>query len=157
MAWSESRIFDRFLMQALGNNLAYDLDADSTKAVLYNNTGTPDATVATDVLMSYNGAASQWVIANEVSQGAGTWEVGGRAMSGMAQSLPAGHTWMYDATDTASGAATTLANVFGTLVIDSTVGTISVGCYNYFGGTNSVTNGVFTIVWHTNGLMRITL
>ena len=30
-------------------------------------------------------------------------------------------------------------------------------CYNYLGGANSVVNGTFTVVWHANGIFRITL
>ena len=42
---------------------------DTMKYALYGNTGTPDKTVATAVLCAYNGAASQWVTANEATGG----------------------------------------------------------------------------------------
>ena len=65
-----------------------------------------------------------------------------------------------DAADTASGASATLAAVFGCLVYDNTIATPVADqgfCYNYFGGTNSVTDGTFTIIWNVNGIMRYTL
>lgn len=66
----------------------------------------------------------------------------------------------FDAADTASAGATAdLAAVFGCLVYDTTSATVANQgiCYNYFGGTNSVTNGTFTVVWHANGIFRMTL
>ena len=50
-----------------------------------------------------------------------------------------------------------LAAVYGCLVYDDTLTPKAGVCYNYFGGTNSVTNGTFTIVWHANGVFRFTL
>ena len=62
--------------------------------------------------------------------------------------------------NTASGASATLASVFGCLVYDDTIAA-PVGdqglCYNYFGGTNSVTDGTFTIVWNASGILALTL
>jgi hypothetical protein len=29
--------------------------------------------------------------------------------------------------------------------------------YNWFGSAQSVTNGTFTVVWHANGIFRITV
>jgi hypothetical protein len=29
-------------------------------------------------------------------------------------------------------------------------------CYNYFGGTQSVTGGLFTIVWNASGILAVT-
>ena len=66
----------------------------------------------------------------------------------------------FDAANTASGASATLAAVFGCLVYDQSLATPVDNqgiCYNYFGGTQSVTDGTFTIVWHANGVMRFTL
>ena len=71
---------------------------------------------------------------------------------------PAAATVRFDATDTAStDSATTLAGVFGTLVYDDTLTSKPGLSFNYFGGTQSVTNGLFTIVWHANGIWQITL
>ena len=68
---------------------------------------------------------------------------------------------MFDATDLAGGGAVTLTNAFGCLVYndDITAGTVADQgiTYHSFGGGQSVTAGTFTIVWHANGLFRITV
>ena len=75
MAWTNSKVFRRTLSELFSNTQAWDFDVDAYKVALYNNTGTPDADATTDALQSYNGAASAWVVANEVSQ-AVTWPAG---------------------------------------------------------------------------------
>ena len=65
----------------------------------------------------------------------------------------------WDANDTASvGATADLAAVFGCHIYNDTATTpvVDIGvCYIYFGGTNSVTNGTFTIVWSGSGIFEI--
>lgn len=160
MAWSDSHTFQRYWVNMIGNVLALDWDADTIKAALYNNSITPDNDVATDVLTGYNGAASQWVTANEVidTSGGGTdWPAGGVALSGKTIDEATTDTVFIDATDTPSGATADIANAFGCLVYDDTLANKPGMCYNYFGGGNSVTNGTFTIVWHANGIFRMTV
>jgi hypothetical protein len=155
MAWSGSSIFRHYVDQMVRNVIAYDYDADTVKAALYNTTTTPDNDVATDALSGYNGAASQWVVANEVSDGT-NWDVGGEPLTTKAVNLTA-DTVTIDAADTPqSGASCTLAGVFGCLVYDDTLTNKPGFCYNYFGGSQSVTAGNFTIVWHANGVFRFT-
>lgn len=159
MAWSNSKIFRFFLGDALANGAAYDLSGtpDTFKAALYNNTTTPDQNVATAVLSGYNGAGSQWVVANEVTD-ATNWAAGGRPLVTPLIDTSVAATVFFDAADTASvGATTTLAAVFGTLVYDDTLANKPGISYNYFGGTQSVTSGTFTIIWHANGIFRLTI
>jgi hypothetical protein len=157
MAWSASAIFRQFLADALGNVAAFDLDADTFKVALYDNDITPDNDVSA-ANSAYN--AGQWSSSgNEVSE-SGQWATGGVALT--SQSLNAGtaDVVFFDAADTASGSAADLANVYGCLVYDDTLSTPVADqgvCYNYFGGSNSVVNGTFTVVWHSNGIFRITL
>jgi hypothetical protein len=156
MAWTDSRIFRPFLADVLDNTTAVDLGTDVPKVALYNTTPTPDNDV-TSANSAYN--VGQWVIANEVSE-AGQWAAGGVALSGTSLNSGTADTVFYDAADTASGSAADLAAVFGCLVYDDTLTTPVVDqgiCYNYFGGTNSVTNGTFTVVWNANGIFRFTL
>jgi hypothetical protein len=50
--------------------------------------------------------------------------------------------------------------VFGCLVYDDTLTTPVADqgvCYNYFGGTQSVTAGTFTIQWGAPGIFSLTL
>ena len=58
---------------------------------------------------------------------------------------------------TASGSTADIANAYGALVYDNTIAGDPGICFNYFGGANSVTNGTFTVVWHANGIFRITV
>jgi hypothetical protein len=160
MAWSNSKVFQRYLSNMVGNVLALDYDADTIKAALYGTTITPDNDVTTDVLTGYNGAASQWVTGGEVidSSGGGTdWPAGGVALAGKAVDVATADLVKVDANDTASGATADIAAAFGCLVYDDTLANKPGMCYNYFGGSNSVTAGTFTIVWHANGVLSFTL
>jgi hypothetical protein len=101
------------------------------------------------------------VVGNEVTDGT-NWDTAGEPITGRATSNPAGDIIMMDATvDTPqSGASCTLANVFGCLVYSDSITTPVADqgfCYNYFGGSQSVTAGNFTIVWHANGVLRFTV
>ena len=151
MAWSNSKIFCVFVQDAFNRTSAYDLNADTFKAALYNNSITPDQTVS-----SANSAfnAGQWATANEVADGS-EWPTGGVALSGVSSAFSSTN-YTFDASDTASGTSATLASVYGCLVYDDTTSDLGI-CFNYFGGTNSVTDGTFTIQWHANGIFRIAL
>jgi hypothetical protein len=158
MAWANSKVFRPFLADVMGNVTAFDLDADTFKAALYNNSITPDNDV-TSALSAYNAGSSQWLTANEVFQ-AGQWAQAGVALAGITINSGTADVVFFDANDTASGSAATLANVYGCLIYDDTLTTPVADqgvCYNYFGGTNSVTNGTLTVVWHANGIWRATL
>lgn len=158
MAWTNSKVFRPFLADVMGNIAAFDLDADAFKAALYNTTPTPDNDV-TAALSAYNAATSQWVTANELFE-VGQWAQGGVALTSVVLNSATADVVFFDAADTASGTAADLAAVFGTLVYDDTLTTPVADqgvSYNYFGGSNSVTNGTFTIVWNVNGIWRATL
>jgi len=159
MAWSASAIFREFVTDSFANAVAYDLSGtpDTFKAALYNNSITPDKDASTT---GYNEGSSQWVTANEVidTTGGGTdWPAAGVALTSPALTNPASGVVMWDASDTASGSTADIANAHGCLVYDDTIAGDPGICFNYFGGANSVTNGTFTIVWHANGLFRVTV
>ena len=162
MAWSASAIFREFVTDALANAVAYDLSGtgvDTFKAALFNNSITPDKDAS---LTGYNEAAGQWLVANEVidSTGGGTdWPTGGVALTSPALTNPSSGVVMWDANDTASGATADISGAFGTQIYDDTMTSPADAgiCYLYFGGSNSVTNGTFTIVYNTNGLFRVTV
>jgi hypothetical protein len=154
MAWSASKVFAKTILDGLGNTVALDLDTDSFKAALYT-TASPDNTVTTTALCSYNGAASQWVTANEVSQSV-EWPAAGRPLVS-ATWTQSSNVLTFDAADTSSNASTaTLAAVFGVLVHDTSISNQGL-CYNYLGGSNSVTAGSFTVVWNASGIAAITV
>lgn len=159
MSWSGSQIFRQFVADAFGNTAAFDLSGsgiDTFRAALYNNTITPDNDVSA-ANSAYN--AGQWANTAEVSQ-VGQWAAAGVALSNPVINAGTADLVFFDADDTASGAAATLASVFGVLVYDDTLTTPVADqgvCFNYLGGTNSVTGGQFTVVWNVNGIWKITL
>jgi hypothetical protein len=141
----------------MNNTTAIDLNTDaSIKVALYDNDITPDQTVAS-ASTAYN--VGQWVTTgNEVSDGA-EWAVGGVAL-GTVTSTFTTNVYTFDAANTASGSSATLLAVFGCLVYDDTIATPVADqglCYNYFGGTNSVTDGTFTVIWNASGIFALTL
>jgi len=159
MAWSNSKIFVAWfdnLYQVSGTAFT-GLDSDTVNVALYNNTGTPDNTAAV-ASTGYN--TGQWVTGNEVTD-ATNWIAGGRALASKTFTFPGStNIYMFDAADLAGGGNVTLASVYGCLVYDNTIsgGTVAKQghSYHYFGGSQSVTAGTFTIIWHANGLARIT-
>lgn len=156
MAWADSRIFRAAIADMLGNVAAFDLDADTFRVALYTNAITPDNDV-TAANSAYN--AGQWATANEVFDGA-EWPQAGPALAGQVLNSGTADVVFFDANDLSSGSSATLANVFGCQVYDDTLAAPVANqglCYNYFGGTNSVTDGTLTIAWHANGILRITL
>lgn len=159
MAWSGSSIFRQYIADIIDNTTAMDWVTDaSVKAALYDNDITPDNDVSA-ANSAFN--AGQWTsLNNEVFDGA-EWATGGVAVGTRTIGVATADTVIMDAADTAStGSSATLAAVFGCLVYDDTIATPVADqgfCYNYFGGTNSVTDGTFTIVWSANGVFRITV
>ena len=164
MAWSASAVFRAYitdLVQGVVENQGTTsmdwVEATTVKAALYNNTGTPDKDVAS-ASSAYN--TGQWVVGNEVSDG-GNWAAGGVVVTGRTVTNPSNGVIMMDATDTPSTTSTeTLAAVFGCLVYSDSIVTPVADqgfSFNYFGGTNTVTAGTFTIVWHANGVFRATV
>lgn len=159
MAWTDSRIFREWLVQAyqMSGTGYTGLDSDTVKAALFNNSVTPDRDAA---VASTGFNTGTWVVANEVTD-ATNWVSGGRALASKTFTTPSTGVFMFDAADLAGGGNVTLAGVFGCLVYDDsiTAGTVADqgASFHYFGGSQGVTGGTFTIVWHANGLQRITV
>jgi hypothetical protein len=160
VAWSASAIFREFLVgpcfQASGTGWT-GLDSDTVNVALFNNTTTPDKDAA---VASTGFNTGVWTTTNEVTD-ATNWVSGGRALASKTFTTPTSGVAMFDAADLAGGGNVTLASVFGCLVYDNTItaGTVAKqgACFNYFGGSQSVTAGTFTIVWSANGVLRITV
>jgi hypothetical protein len=141
----------------LENTTAMDLNSDTFKVALYDNDITPDQTV-TSANTAYN--AGQWTASgNEVSDG-GEWPAAGETLDNPT-STRSSNVYTFDADNTVStGTSATLANVYGCLVYDDTITTPVADqgvSYHYFGGTNSVTDGTFTVSWHASGIFALTL
>jgi len=157
MAWTASKIFTSLVTDWANNTTAIDLNTDaSLKVALYDNDITPDQTV-TSANTAFN--VGQWTSAGNEVFDAAEWATGGVALASVT-SVFATNVYTFDAANTASGPSATLAAVFGCLVYDDTIATLVADqglCYNYFGGTNSVTDGTFTVIWHANGIFALTL
>lgn len=155
MAWSASKIFSSFITDALNNVAALDLDTDTIKAALFDNTITPSQTVAS---ASSAYAAGVWASGGVLD--ASGWPAVGRNLASVASSFTT-NVYTFDAADTVSANSnTTLVNAYGTLIYEDTLTTPVADqgiCFNYFGGANSVTAGTFTIVWNASGLFALTL
>lgn len=152
MAWSNSKVFGALLEDALARTAAFDLNSDTFKAALFDNTPTPDNTVS-----AANSAlgAGQWASGQQSNGG---WSSGGLALTSVTWSR-SGATTTWDAADLANATAATLSNVYGCLVYDDTLASPVADqgvCYNYFGGAASVTSGTFTIVWNASGIATFT-
>ena len=157
MAWTNSKVFRQYVADVADNVTAMDWPTDaSVKAALYNNTITPDNDV-TAANSAYN--VGQWASAQEVSDGA-EWAAGGVNLASRTIDVSVADFVSLRAANTASGTSATLITFFGCLVYDDTIATPVADqgfCYNYFGGTQSLTDGTMTILWHPNGVIRYTL
>jgi hypothetical protein len=151
MAWTNSKIFVSTIEDILENTTAIDLNSSAFNVALYNDTITPSQTVVS-AETAYNAAAGVWD-SGEVSDGA-EWPAGGQALDSVTFA-PASNVLKFD-----TGTSATLASVFGCLIYNTDINTPvdSQGiCYLYFGGTNSVTDGTFTVVFNTAGIFTLTL
>lgn len=159
MAWSASAIFREWPVQVYQvSGTGYTgLDSDTVKVSLHNNSITPDKDAA---VASTGFNTGQWSTTNEITD-ATNWVSGGRALASKTFTTPSTGVFMFDAADLAGGGTVTLAAFYGCLVYDDsiTAGTVAdQGCsYHYFGGAQQVTAGTVTLVWHANGLQRITV
>lgn len=156
MAWSASKVFMAFFEDVFENTTAMDTNSDTFKIALYDNDITPDQTV-TSANTAYN--AGQWTASgNEVSDGT-EWDAAGEPLTGVS-STRSSNVFTFDATDTPSGGSSaTLAAVFGGLIYDDTIAAPVADqglSYHYFGGTNSVTDGIFTVIYHGSGIFAVT-
>lgn len=152
---SSSAVFVRYMKDIMDRTSAMDVDGDAYKAALFNNTGTPDKTVAS-ASTGFN--TGQWTTTNEVTD-ATNWVSGGRSLASVTFTI-ASNVLTFDASDTAGGGNVTLSNAYGCLVYDDTITTPVADqgvCFNSFGGANSVTAGTFTIVWNASGIYAITV
>lgn len=155
MAWASSKIFSAYLTDIINNTTAMDLNTDaSIKAALFDNTITPSQTVA-----SASSAFGAGVWASGECFEAVTWPTGGVALASVTSAFST-NVYTFDAADTASGAGADITNATGCLVYDDTIAAPVADqgiCYLYFGGANSVVNGLFTIVYHASGIFALTL
>lgn len=162
MAWSASAMFQAFVQSCLEDTATgyAGLETNTIKVALYDNDITPDKDAAV-ALTGYNAATSQWVSSGNEVTDVTNWPAGGNTLANDAVTDGGTGITQYDADDLSHSGTVTLTNAFGCLVYNDsiTAGTVADQgvTYHYFGGGQSVTAGTFTIVWHANGLFRITV
>lgn len=151
MAWSNSKAFAAMITSVMNRaNGVIDCDADTFKNALFDNSITPDRTVA---VASTAYAAGVWA-SGGVSDASG-WPAVGRNLTGVTSSDSAG-TYTFTASTTSSAnSTTTLAAFYGCLIYDDTAATtVDQGyCFLYLGGANQVTNGSASVAYSGSGIV----
>ncbi len=168
MAWTDSRVFTQAVFNPLTAAIstsvepttygASGLSADTVKAALFNTSTTPDRDAVVGSTGFNTGTWTTGAAGNEVTDPV-NWTTGGRQL--LSVTYFAGTSVVsFDAADTAGAGNVTISAAFGTLVFDNsiTAGTVAKQgmCFNYFGGTQSVTGGTFTIIWDATGIFKFT-
>jgi hypothetical protein len=154
MAWSASKIFMATIEDLMENTTAVDLNSDTFKVALFDNSITPSQTVAS---ASTAYGAGVWASGGQVDVSG--WPAVGRDLATVTSTFSS-NVYTFDAADTVSAnSTTTLSGAYGCLVYDDTITTPVADqglCYNYFGGVASVTSGTFTVAWSGTGILTIT-
>lgn len=158
MAWSVSAIFQQAMLNPIAGRCwttaaptTYSsLSADTINVSLFGSI-TPDKTAAVGST-GYN--TGVWTTGNEITST--NWAAGGRQLQSPTFAIDSGSSSIvFGAADLSGGGTVTLTAFYGCLVYDFTItgGTVAKQglCFNYFGGTNTVTAGTFTIIWATVG------
>jgi len=163
MAWSNSKVFRQYLADIMANTTAVDVDNDSIKFALYDNSIIPDQNV-TAANSAYG--AGVWLTTGGSTGTPQVFQVGQWAQGGVPLTSPtldvsvSAQVKYTTATNPASGTTATMSNIFGVLCYDDTIATpVSKQgiCFNYFGGAVAVSSGKLTIVIPANGIMLYTL
>jgi hypothetical protein len=164
VAWTNSKIFQQAMLNPIGRSVNaatvptsfVSLTADAVKVALFSNSTVPDNTAAVGSTGFNTGTWTQNVGNEVIDTGGSNWPTGGIAATGLTWALDTGSSSLcYHAANTPGLGNVTVAAAFGALVYDSTIsgGTVAKQglCYNYFGGTQNVTAGTFTVIWATVG------
>jgi len=165
MAWSASAIFQQAMKNPMTASLAgtsnvtlptgYSatggLVADTVNVSLFG-TLTPDKTAAVGST-GYN--TGVWTTGNEITSST-QWPAGGVATASTSYTLDTGSSsFVFHAANTSGSGTVTLTAFFGCLVYDNSISAGTVAkqgmCFNYFGGSQTITAGTFTIIWATVG------
>lgn len=156
MAFNATKVFTAWITDIANNTTAMDLNTDALlEAALFDNSITPSQTVAS---ASTAYGAGVWA-SGGVSDASG-WPALGRPLASVTSTFSS-NVFTFDAADTVSAnSTTTLTGTYGTLIYDHSIATPVADqgiCYLYFGGTQSVTAGQFTIIYNASGIVALTL
>jgi hypothetical protein len=143
MAWTASGLYVLTFIDVLdATDLAINLDLETHKLALYNNTNTPNFSTET--------------VYTTTNEETGTnWPAGGVVLTGTTVSESPAGSLMFDATDV-SVASTTLVGVRGCKIYADALGDQLIVGVN-FGADYATTNGTFAISWATAGIFAIDL
>jgi hypothetical protein len=164
MAWTNSKIFQQAMLNPIARGVAAtsgfpttygSLTADTVNVAVFNNSGTPNQA---DILANTGFNTGQWTTATNEVIGTG-WASGGVSVgTTKTWTIDTGSSSLcYQVTAPTPGQTSTtgvsLTGFFGCMVYDNTItgGTVAKQgmCYNYFGGSQTITTATFTIVWAT--------
>ena len=148
---TSSKVFVATIEAVLENAAAFDLSSDSLKIALFNDTITPDATVA---LASTAYGAGVWA-SGEVYDGT-EWPQTGQALDSVTSGITSNVYTLDAANEVSDGSSATLADVRGCLVYDDAISDYGI-CFLSFGGAQSVTDGTFTVNFAGTGIATFTV
>lgn len=151
MVWANSKIFAQTVLDILANTTAMDLNGDTFKIALFDNTITPSNTVAA-ASSAYN--TGVWLVAAEQDDGT-NWDAAGEPLTSVTLTTSAGVVTFDAANTSQGGASTTLTGVHGHLCYSDTIASPVADqglCYNYYGGAHSVVAGDFTVQHSASGI-----
>lgn len=144
MAWTGSGYFTQTYYDILTNEIAVDVLDDTYRVALLDSTGGIDFTVGADY-SDFTGM--------EVS-GPG-WAAGGVVLTNKTYTKTSGGVLVLDADDI-SESGTTLSDIAGCLVYNTTVGNVAMFALD-FEGSFVTTSGTLTISWDADGIERLIL
>lgn len=160
MAWTNSKIFTTYITDVLNNTTAMDLNTDALLEVaIFNNSATPDQTVSSANSAYGVGVWSANGVTDTGTSAPAGWPALGRPLASVTSTFST-NVYTFDAADTVSAnSTTTLTNATGCLIYDHSAGAVTDQgiCFNYFGGSTTVTLGTFTIIWSGTGIFTLTL
>lgn len=144
MAWTASGLYLVTWIDILDTTqLAVDLDLETHRVALYNNTDTPNFSTET-----------AYTATNEVT---GTnWPAGGVLLTGTTVTESPAGTLMWDATDVSVANATFTGARGAKIYADALAGNNLIIGIN-FGADYSPNNGTFTIQWPSTGVFALDL
>jgi hypothetical protein len=175
MAWSVSAIFQ----QAMKNPITLGVGTNSGAGIptSYGTTGLLGDTINA-AAFGVGTTPDKTAVVTSTGYNTGTWTAGGNEVTGTnwaagGVSVGSTKTWTLDSGSSSmcyqvtaptagqtSTANVTLAAFYGLLIYDNTIsgGTVAKQgiCFNYFGGTQTVTAATFTILWATPGGAAVT-
>lgn len=152
MGWSNSKVFVRYMKDTMDRTNAFDIDTDTVKVALFDNTITPDNTVS-----SANSAYGAGVWASGGVSDATNWVATGRTLASPAITVSTA-TATFTGTNLAGGGTLSITNAYGCLIYDDTLTTPVADqgiCFNYFGSAQTVSSGTFTINWNASGIFAV--